>query len=250
MSTRRKLRASRAKNTPSIQSTPKVRPLNAETKLKMPSTPDATGHAFEDPPSSSEEHSSALLLGDADKASNRSDIIGKEPSRTQPEIPTPGDNQMATQAQALSAITSLPLPSHAPLSLNFVAQLRQFVPSGPLMPFMSQKGNILHNGYVFSLFECSIICSLRMFVKNTDGSFVDDNTAAEVLKAMRDHRSAVDCRGVHRKIVLKGPLGNQDKDGWATQVYNDIQNRSKVWSSAAQLYWWAWMAQMNDICRR
>lgn len=110
--------------------------------------------------------------------------------------------------------------------------------------------HILHKGFVFSLFECTVICAILMFVRNEDGSWADEDTATEVLKAIRDTKSTVDCRGLCHHIVMKGSSGNQDKDDWETQVYNDLEKRTLLWAETAQAYWKGWIASMDNICRR
>ena len=89
-----------------------------------------------------------------------------------------------------------------------------------------------------------------MFVQNRDGSWADDDTAIEVLKAIRDTKSTVDCGGLYEQIILKGSSGNQNRDEWETQVYNELQNRKSLWAETAQAYWKGWIAYMNNICRR
>ena len=88
-----------------------------------------------------------------------------------------------------------------------------------------------------------------MFVQNNDGSRADDDTAAEVLKAIRDTEATVSCRGLYEHIIMKESSGDQDRDDWETQVYNDLQNRKSLWAATAQLYWKGWIAYMDNICR-
>ena len=88
-----------------------------------------------------------------------------------------------------------------------------------------------------------------MFVQNNDGSRADDDTAAEVLKAIRDTEATVNCGGLYEHIIMRGSSGNQDRDDWETQVYNDLQNRKSLWAASAQFYWNGWIAYMDNICR-
>ena len=89
-----------------------------------------------------------------------------------------------------------------------------------------------------------------MFVQNQDGSWADDDTATEVLRAMRNTTSTVDCQGLYDHVILQGSSGFQDRDEWGAQVYNEIQNRKSLWADVAQAYWRAWIASMNNICRQ
>ena len=88
-----------------------------------------------------------------------------------------------------------------------------------------------------------------MFLQNNDGSRADDDTAGEVLKAIRDTEVTVNCGGLYEHIVIKGSSGDHDRDDWEIQVYNDLQNRKSLWAGTAQLYWKGWIAYMDNICR-
>ena len=165
------------------------------------------------------------------------------------------DNQDGMRAPTASELPSLPLLSNPPLSEAFVKQLRELFPSGSLVPSMARIHDIdtypiAHKGFEFSLFECSVVCAIRMFVQNNDGSRADDDTAAEVLKAIRGTIITINCGGLYEHIILKVSSENQDRDDWEMQVYNDLQNRKSLWAATAQLYWKGWIAYMNNICRR
>ena len=165
------------------------------------------------------------------------------------------DNQDGMRAPTASELPSLPLLSNPPLSEAFVKQLRELFPSGSLVPSMARIHDIdtypiAHKGFEFSLFECSVVCAIRMFVQNNDGSRADDDTAAEVLKAIRGTMVTINCGGLYEHIILKVSSENQDRDDWEMQVYNDLQNRKSLWAATAQSYWKGWIAYMNNICRR
>ena len=88
-----------------------------------------------------------------------------------------------------------------------------------------------------------------MFVQNKDGSWADDDTATEVLRAMRNTTSTVDCQGLYEHMMLQGSSDIQDGDDWEAQVYNELQTRKSLWAEIAQAYWSGWIAYMNNICR-
>ena len=89
-----------------------------------------------------------------------------------------------------------------------------------------------------------------MFIQNQDGSWADDDTATEVLRAMRNTTSTIDCQGLYDQMILQGSAGIQGSDDWEAQVYNEIQSRNLLWADVAQAYWRGWIASMNNICRQ
>ena len=263
MSTGRKPRASRAKSSQSKSSPLGPSPLNSspvkssKATKKLPSMPSSNvgENNLEDFPTFNNELSSTPLSPARDVVPDTSATNGEQSSVPQSSPSVSADSQNGKRARTVSELPSLPLPSNSPLSEAFVKQLRQLIPIGPLIPSLShtqhtQPYHIVHKGFVFSLFECIVICAIRMFVQNKDSSWADDDTATEVLKAIRDTISTVDCRGLYEHIILKGSSGNPDRDDWETQVYNELQNRHSLWAETAQLYWKGWMAYMNNICRR
>lgn len=178
-------------------------------------------------------------------------VNGEQSSAAQASPSAFADNLNRMRGRTASELSSLAL-SNPPLSEAFVKQLRQLFPSGSLVPSMARTQDIYtypiaHKGFEFSLFECSVICAIRMFVQNNDGTRADDDTAAEVVKAMRNTMATVNCGGLYEHIIVKGSSGN--RDDWQTRVYNDLQNRKSLWAGTGQLYWKGWIAYMDNICR-
>ena len=205
-------------------------------------------------PTFDNEQSSTLLSRGDHLDPDASTTNSEQSSAAQASPSAFADNQNGMRARTESELPSLPLLSNPPLSEAFVNQLRQLFPSGSLVPSMARTQDIdtypiAHKGSEFSLFECSVVCAIRMFVQNNDGSRADDDTAAEVLKAIRDTKAPVDCGGIYEHIILKGSSGDKDKDDWEMQIYNDLQNRRSLWAGTAQLYWKGWIAYMDNICR-
>ena len=206
-------------------------------------------------PSFNNEQSSTLLSPENDLAPDVSATHGEQSSTPQASVSASADNRDGVRARRVSEISSLPLPPDMPLSKAFIQQLRQLIPTGRLIPSPSHTQNlytrnILHRGFVFSLFECSVVCAIRMFVQNKDGSWADDDTATEVLRAMRNTQFTVDCQGLYEHIIFKASPGIQAKDCWESQVFEEIRNRKSLWAETAQAYWKGWIAYMNNICRR
>ena len=258
----RKKRASRAKvpppaSSPLITSPAKSSPAKSsplkpnKAPEKSPSLPasDVADHIMEDFQAFDNEQSSTLLLREDHLDTDTSANNGEQSSAAQASPSAFAGDLDGMRAGTASELPSLSL-SNPPLSEAFVKQLRQLFPGGSLVPSMARTQDIdtypvAYRGIEFSLFECSVICAIRMFVQNNDGSRADDDTAAEVLKAMRDTTATINCKGLYEHIILQGSSGND----WQRQVYNDLQNRRSLWAGTAQLYWKGWIAYMDNICR-
>ena len=262
MTAPRKKRASRAKVPPPASSPLKSSPAKSSPAKSSPLKPnkatekspaipasDVADHIMEDFSTFDDEQSSTVLSRGDHLDPDTSVINGEQSFVAQASPSAFADDLHEMRARTSSEIPSLPL-SNPPLSEAFVKQLRQLFPSGSLVPSMARTQDIdtypvAYRSIEFSLFECSVICAIRMFVQNNDGSRADDDTAAEVLKAMRDTTATINCKGLYEHIILKGSSGND----WQTQVYNDLQNRKSLWAGTAQLYWKGWIAYMDNICR-
>ena len=212
-------------------------------------------HIMEDVAAFDNEQSSTLLSREGYLDPDASATNGEQSSAAQASPSAFADDQDGMRAPTASDLPSLPLLSNPPLSEAFVKQLRELFPTGALVPPMARTHDIdtypiAHKGFEFSLFECSVVCAIRMFVQNNDGSQADDDTAAEVLKAIRGTVVTIDCGGLYEHIFLKVTTGSPDKDDWEMQVHNDLQNRESLWAATAQLYWKGWIACMNNISRR
>lgn len=209
---------------------------------------------MEDFPTFDNEQSSTLLSPEDHLDPDTYAANGEQSVAAQSTPSAFAANQNGKRVRTASELPSLPLSSNAPLSDAFIKQLRQLVASGGLVPAMARTQDIdtypiVHNGFEFSLFECTVVCAIRLFVLNKDGSRADLDTAAEVLKAIRDTEATIECGGLYEHILTNGSSGDQDRDDWETKVCNDLQKRKSVWAAAAQLYWKGWIANMDNICR-
>ena len=122
-------------------------------------------------------------------------------------------------------------------------------------PALLSERFIRLNGHKFTIFECTLICALRMFVchENTV-EHLDDDTAAEVLKAYREgfgrrqnsqRVETPDCQGLFDSV-----FSNRQRGGYQTKIYTNLITHTSKWNQDAHKYWRAWIYYMDDLCRR
>ena len=114
---------------------------------------------------------------------------------------------------------------------------------------------VIYNGSGFTIPECTLICALRMFVRHGNtGECLDDDTAAEVLKAFREgfgrhqnaqHSETPDCHGLFDYVA-----SNHHTGGYVAEIWTDLSKRVDHWNHIATRFWWGWIYYMDDLCRR
>ncbi|KAL2036445.1 hypothetical protein N7G274_010846 [Stereocaulon virgatum] len=122
-------------------------------------------------------------------------------------------------------------------------------------PALPMERIVLYKGSGFTIPECTLICALRMFVRHGNtGECLDDDTAAEVLKAFREgfgdqqniQRSETpDCHGLFDYLA-----SNHHKGGYVAELWTDLSRRVDHWHHIATRFWWDWIYYMDDLCRR
>ena len=204
------------------------------------------------------ESSSMAVTRVKNQTSKRRHLLtdeGSDPSSTQATTP-PFQTPSLENRQPSSTLPQFvyPMPT-VPAQPKDFYRLPTVPSSNNQEPTLRKERAIIYNGSTFTIPECSLVCALRMFVRHGNtGEHLDDDTAAEVLKAYREgfghHQNAQrsetpDCHGLFDHVA-----SNHHRGGYMAEIWVDLMGWVDHWNQIATRFWWDWIYYMDDLCRQ